>query len=139
MLDREPELARAGGPTRQSGAPDPGAERPPKTGRGAPKNNKNALKHGFYSRALEPQFKAALAEAGEVEGLDAEIALLRAKLRDAIAGDPENIKVIIRATEAIVRLLKVQEKLSSGQKNKILEAAEEVVKTIGVPLLQHFL
>ena len=138
-IDRERELAGGGpGPDQGSGA-NPGAKWPFTKGRGAPKGNKNALKHGFYSRALEAEFKAALAEAGEVEGLEAEIALLRAKLRDAIAADPQNLKVIIRATEAIARLLKVQERLSSGQKNKILEAATEVISSVAGPLLGHFL
>lgn len=57
----------------------------------------------------------------------------------ALERDPTNLPLIIRAAEAIAKLLKVQEKLSSSQKNRILDAAQKLITDIGIPIADHFL
>lgn len=52
-------------------------------GRGAPIGNKNALKHGFYSRQMRAVEKDDLSELVDA-GLSNEIAILRILLRRAI-------------------------------------------------------
>ena len=46
------------------------------------KGTAEGKKHGFYSRALDEAERLELEEAGMVEGIDEEIAMLRVKLRD---------------------------------------------------------
>jgi len=57
----------------------------------------------------------------------------------ALERDHTNLPLMIRAAEAIARLLKVQEKLSCAQKNRTLDAAEKLITDIGIPIAGHFL
>jgi hypothetical protein len=57
----------------------------------------------------------------------------------ALEGDHTNLPLIIGTAEAIARLLKVQEKLSSAQKNRTLDAAQKLITEIGIPIAGHFL
>jgi hypothetical protein len=52
--------------------------------RGAPVGNKNALKHGFYSKIFDRADKRDFERAAGIEGIDEEIALMRLKIKRAI-------------------------------------------------------
>lgn len=69
--------------------------------RGGQAQNRNALKHGFYARAFDAQ-EAADLKAADVEGLDAEIALMRVAARRALAMLDE-----VRSVERRTRLIEV--------------------------------
>ncbi len=77
---------------------------------GAPYGNQNARKHGYYSRHLGAG-KDALRTGSLVEGLDAEIALLRAKVKEVARKEPGNFALISRGVLAISRLLVAKQKL----------------------------
>ena len=86
--------------------------------RGAPAGNHNARTHGFYSMALNEAEKLELEQAVGVEGIDAEIALLRVKLRRVLEKEPQNIKLIMQAANMISKLLKDSETMTPKQKEK---------------------
>ena len=69
--------------------------------RGAPKGNINALKHGFYSKVLDEAEKLDFETASDVDGIDNEITLLRVKIKSVLEKDPENIKLIMQATNIL--------------------------------------
>ena len=80
---------------------------------GAPLGNQNARKHGFYSRRLNDEERAALDTAAEMRGLDAEIAVLRVKFQSLVDAERGNIDLAIQTAGLIARLLKIRDNLSS--------------------------
>jgi uncharacterized protein YjcR len=102
--------------------------------RGAPKGNQNARKHGFYSRALTEAEKIELEEAGYVEGIDQEIALLRIKLRELVENEPDRIDLHFEAANTIARLVKTRYQITKEQKRSLKEAIAKVLTEVAVPL-----
>jgi hypothetical protein len=102
--------------------------------RGAPRGNQNARKHGFYSRVLDEAERLDFEQATDVEGLDEEIALLRVKIKSLLAHDPENIKLIMQATNTLVRLVRTRYSISQDDKKGLKEAIVNVLKDVAIPL-----
>ncbi len=79
--------------------------------KGAQPGNHNALKHGFYSksrvvgRADRVPPKAARTE------IDHDIALARATLKDLLARDPHNVKLITYSLSLLNRLIRSRQLL----------------------------
>ena len=70
----------------------------------------------FYSRDLDEAEKLELLEASHVEGIDEEIALLRVKLRQLLAEQPERIDLHFEAANVIARLVRIRYQITKGQK-----------------------
>ena len=102
--------------------------------RGAQLGNQNARTHGFYSKELDETEKQQYEQATEVEGLDAEIALLRVKIQSLVAHDPENVKLITQATNALARLLMTKFSIIKTDKQGLKEAFNNVLNNIALPL-----
>jgi methyl coenzyme M reductase beta subunit len=102
--------------------------------RGGQKGNQNARKHGFYSRVLEGAERLDLELASDIDGIDDEIALLRVKIKSVLEKDPENVKLIMQATNILAGLVKTRYKITSEQKKGLRDAITNVVKDIAIPL-----
>ncbi len=102
--------------------------------RGAPKGNQNARKHGFYSRVLDKAEQLDFELATGVEGIDDEIALLRVKIKSILENDPENIKLIMQATNTLAGLVKTRYNITKEQKKGLKEAIGNVLRDIALPL-----
>ena len=102
--------------------------------KGAPQGNQNAKKHGFYSRALGAAERLELEEAGGMDGLDEEIAVLRIKLRNLIENHPDNIELALEAANTIARLVRTRYNITKEQKKSLKEAIAKVLTEIAVPL-----
>ena len=102
--------------------------------RGAPKGNQNARKHGFYSKVLNEAERLDLELASGVEGIDDEIALLRVKIKSILEHDPENVRLIIEATNTLARLVRTKYNITKEQKKGLKEAIGNVLKDIALPL-----
>jgi len=102
--------------------------------RGAPKGNQNARKHGFYSKVLDEAERLDFELASGVNGMDDEIALLRVKIKSILEHDPENIKLIMEATNTLARLLKARYNISKEQKKGLKEAIGNVLRDVALPL-----
>ncbi len=100
--------------------------------RGAPRGNQNARKHGFYSKVLDEAEHLELA-AG-VDGIDDEIALLRVKIKSILEHDPENIRLIMRATNTLERLVRTRYNITKEQKKGLKEAIGNVLRDVALPL-----
>jgi hypothetical protein len=88
----------------------------------------------FYSRALDEAERLELAEASHVEGIDEEIALLRVKLRELLAEQPERIDLHFEAANVIARLVKTRYQITKDQKRSLREAIQKVLTEVAVPL-----
>ena len=102
--------------------------------RGAPKGNQNARKHGFYSRVLDEAEQLDLELATGVEGIDDEIALLRVKIKSVLAHDPDNVKIIMQATNTLAGLVRTKYNISKKDKKGLKEAIANVLRDIAIPL-----
>jgi len=102
--------------------------------RGAPNGNQNARKHGFYSKVLDEVEQLDFELAAGVEGMDDEIALLRVKIKSILEYDPENIKLIMQATDALAKLVRTKYKISKEDKKGLKEAIGNVLRDIALPL-----
>ena len=102
--------------------------------RGAPKGNQNARKHGFYSKVLDEAERLDFELATGVKGIDDEIALLRVKIKSILEHDPENIKLIMEATNALARLIKTKYNISKEDKKGLKEAIGNVLRDVALPL-----
>ena len=102
--------------------------------RGAPKGNQNARKHGFYCKVLDEAEQLNFELATGVEGIDDEIALLRVKIKSLLERDPENIKLIMRATNALERLVRTRYSISKDDRKGLKEAIGNVLRDVALPL-----
>ena len=98
------------------------------------KTNRNEKKPGFYARALNEAEKLEMAEAGTIEGLDEEIAMLRVKLRELIQTSPEQIDLCLKATNTIARLVGIRYNITRAQRKSLKEAVSKVLTEIAIPL-----
>ncbi len=98
------------------------------------KDRKKGKKRGFYGRALDEAEKLALEEAGTVEGLDEEIAILRLKLRQLIENEPEKFELHLKGAATIARLIGIRYNISKEQRKSLKEAISRVITEIAVPL-----
>ena len=102
--------------------------------RGAPKGNQNARKHGFYAKVLDEAEQLDFELASGVNGIDDEIALLRVKIKSILEKDPENINLIMQATNTLAGLIKTRYKISKEQRKGLKEAIGNVLRDVALPL-----
>jgi len=99
------------------------------------KGKRNDSLRSFYSRPLDEAEKLELLEASHVEGIDEEIALLRVKLRELLAEQPERIDLHFEAANIIARLVRTRYQITREQKKSLREAAiQKVLTELAVPL-----
>ena len=85
----------------------------------------------FYAQALSEAERVLLSEAREIEGLDEEIALLRVKLASALEEHPDNMPLMLRAVDMLVKTVAVRYRLSRKSQENLAEAIDGVLKEVG--------
>ena len=91
-------------------------------------------KSGFYAKVLDEAEQMDFETAGGVDGIDDEIALLRVKIKSIVEKDPENIKLIMAATNMLAKLVKTRYSMNKKQEKNLGEAIKNIIQDIGVPL-----
>jgi hypothetical protein len=102
--------------------------------KGGQKGNQNARKHGFYSKVLDEAGRLDFELAAGVEGIDDEIALLRVKIKSILEKDPQNIILIMQATNTLAGLVKTSYNMTKEQRKGLKEAIGNVLKDVAIPL-----
>ena len=69
-----------------------------------------------------------------MEGIDDEIALLRVKIKSILSHDPENMKLVMEATNTLARLVKTRYNITREQKKGLKEAIGNVLRDVALPL-----
>jgi hypothetical protein len=105
-----------------------------RTRKNTPRGKGNKSKQSFYSKALDEAEGLDFELAQDVEGIDDEIALLRMKIKSLLESDPENIKLITEATDALSRLVIARYKMGSAHKKALAHAIGGVLKDLALPL-----
>ena len=93
---------------------------------------------GFYARALSRAERVLLPEAEVVEGLEQEIALLRVKLATALQEHPDNLPLMLRGVELLVKTVSAEYRLSKRSQDNLAAAIDGVLKEIGGALFPGF-
>ena len=103
--------------------------------RGAPKGNRNAVKHDFYSKVFDEAEQFDFNVATGIEGIDEEIALLRLEIKKAISGgDDRNLLLLVKAAGALEKLIRTRYQITAAQRKGLKEAISNVIKDIFFPL-----
>ena len=105
-----------------------------------PKRSKGVAarsKKGFYAQVLSEAEQVLLPEAMDIEGLDEEIALLRVKLSRALEEHPENMPLLLRAVDLLVKAVATKYRLSKKSQENLAEAIDSVLKEIGGALFSN--
>ena len=105
-----------------------------KKNKGAPKDNQNARKHGFYSRVLTEAEQVELESASMVEGIDQEITFLRFKLKQLAEQHPDRVDLQLEAANTISRLIRTHYQITKEQKKTLKESIQKVLTDVAVPL-----
>lgn len=106
--------------------------------KGGQPGNQNGRRHGFYARIPDSKVSRYAAQARKIEGLDEEIALLRAKFRAILENDkeslPENAKIYLQAIDTLARVLKTRNNLLKTDKQDLKEGLTNIIRDIGIPM-----
>jgi hypothetical protein len=88
----------------------------------------------FYARVLDEAEKIDFETAAGVDGIDDEIAIMRIKIREILANDPDNIRLLMAASEQLTKMVKARYKMDRGQKNGLKEGIRNIIRDIAVPI-----
>ena len=89
----------------------------------------------FYASALDSADRIELDQAAEIEGLDGEIAVLRVKLRAALAEHPEDKQLMMRGIELLVKAVTARYRLSKQAQEDLSESIDGVIRGVGGALM----
>lgn len=99
------------------------------------RRRRSTEKEGFYSRVLDEVERLDYELASGVNGIDDEIALLRVEIKKAISGgDVSNLQLLVKATNALERLIRTRYQITREQRRGLKEAISNVLKDIAIPL-----
>lgn len=96
---------------------------------------RSKLARDFYGSALDAAERIQLEAASDIEGLDEEIALLRTKLREVVAEHPQNLPLMLRGIELLVKAVSARYRLSKRAEQDLAESIAGVVRGVGGLLL----
>ena len=105
-----------------------------RTAKSAVRGKEKKPKRSFYAKALDEAEGLDFELAQDVDGIDDEIALLRLKIKSLLERDPDNIKLIMEATDALSRLVMARYKMGSAHKKALVNAIGGVLKDLALPL-----
>ena len=102
--------------------------------RSSPNVSRKPGKPDFYSKVLDEAEKLDFKAAADVNGIDDEIALLRVKIKSVLEKDPENIRLIMQATNTLAGLVKTRYRITKEQRQGLKEAIGNVLRDVAIPL-----
>ena len=100
----------------------------------SPRGSRKSERSDFYLKVLDEAEKLDFREATDVDGVDNEIALLRVKIKSVLEKDPENIRLIMQATNTLAGLVKMRYRITKEQRQGLKEAIGNVLKDVAIPL-----
>jgi len=110
-----------------AGAEPPSGARP----RRAKRRRSSKLARDFYGSALASAERIELEEASGIEGLDEEIAVLRVKLREVLGRQQEDLPLMLRGIELLVKAVSARYRLSKEAEEDLSDSIAGVVRGVG--------
>lgn len=93
--------------------------------------NQPNIRKDFYERVLSETERVLLAEAKEVKGLDEEIALLRVRLSRLLVKHPDDMEMLLKGVNMLVKAVATRYRLSTEAKENLTEAISTVIREVG--------
>jgi len=97
----------------------------------AKRADRKRSRDGFYERVLSEAERVLLPQAAGVQGLEQEIALLRVKLATVVQEHPENLPLMLRGVELLVKAVSAEYRLSRKSQDNLAAAIDGVLKELG--------
>ncbi len=85
----------------------------------------------FYGSALDEAERLQLQEAEKIEGLDHEIAVLRVKLRSVIEFHEEDIPLMLRGIDLLVKAVSARYRLSKKAEEDLADSLAGLIRGVG--------
>jgi hypothetical protein len=94
------------------------------------RRGRNRLR-SFYAEALTEAERLELARAQEVEGLDEEIAVLRVRLKRALQEHPQDLALIAKGVDMLVKAVAARYKLSHKARRDLADNLANLIESMG--------
>ncbi|MDO8531414.1 MAG: hypothetical protein Q7T26_04485 [Dehalococcoidia bacterium] len=98
------------------------------------KSGRSDAAPGFYEAALSEAERVRLPRARKVQGLDAEIALLRVRLERLAREHPENVEMLLKGINVLVRAVAVKYRLSPKAEKDLASSLAGALRSVGAAL-----
>ena len=85
----------------------------------------------FFGGVLSDEERRLLPDAYDLEGLEHEMALLRVKLRSAIAADPANHRLMLMGVNTLARMAAVRYRISPKVRKDLADNMTALLNSIG--------
>ena len=95
------------------------------------KDDETDVASDFYGSALNEAERMQLRKAEEIEGLDDEIAVLRVKLRTVVEKHPENLPLMLRGIDLLVKAVSARYRLSKKAEEDLADSLAGVIRGVG--------
>ena len=89
----------------------------------------------FYRESLSEAEQIELGRAQEIEGLDDEIALLRVRLKRAVEERPEDLQLLVRGLDLLVKAVAARYRLSPKARRDLADNLAATLNSLGDQLL----
>jgi len=99
---------------------------------GAAKTGRRRHPISFYQEALSEADKWE--QARQMEGLDEEVALLRVRLKEALEERPQDMQLIAKGVDLLVKAVAARYRLSRKAQRELSDSIAGVVRGIGTAL-----
>ncbi len=97
----------------------------------AVRDDETSVAKNFYSSALNKAERIELQKAEKIEGLDHEIAVLRVKLRSVVNKRKENIPLMLRGIDLLVKAVSARYRLSKKAEEDLADSLAGVIRGVG--------
>lgn len=98
----------------------------------APRRRRGStLAEDFYGSALDSAERIELDAASDIEGLDNEIAVLRMKLRAVLSARPEDLPLMLRGIELLVKAVSARYRLSKDAEHELSDSLANMIRGVG--------
>ena len=101
----------------------------------AKRSGASASARNFYGGALDQAERLDLEQAQEIEGLDDEIALMRVRLKRAVEEHPEDVQLLVKGLDILVRAVGARYRLSPKSRRDLAENLAATLNSLGDQLL----
>ena len=99
---------------------------------GAARTGRRRQAIGFYQESLSEAERWE--QARQMEGLDEEVALLRVRLKEALEGRPQDMQLIAKGVDLLVKAVAAKYRLSPKAQRDLSDSIAGVVRGIGTAL-----
>ena len=102
---------------------------------GAAPTGRRVSARNFYRKSLDRAERLDLEQAQEIEGLDDEIALMRVRLKRAVEQHPEDVQLLVKGLDILVRAVGARYRLSPKSRKDLAENLAAALNSLGDQLL----